>query len=138
MALDDSISASWPPAPWTPAQSRGQLAAIAWLRWRIFVHSFRYRGKKRNAVQLAVIILARIIVWAIIAAFCVGPIAACGIGGYYAVAHRQYLGLLSTLTWAVFGTSLFISIVGTQNAHDGSADTTTAVLPPPRELSWLS
>ena len=33
---------------------------------------------------------------------------------------------------------IFISIVGTQNAHDGSADTTTAVLPPPRELSWLS
>ena len=98
-----------PLPPWTSAQSRAQLAAIAWLRWRIFVHSFRYRGKKRNAVQLAVIILARIIVWAIIAAFCVGPIAACGIGGYYAVAHH-HLGMLGTLTWAVFATSLFISI----------------------------
>jgi ABC-2 type transport system ATP-binding protein len=33
---------------------------------------------------------------------------------------------------------IFISIVGTQNAADGIADSTTAVLPPPRELSWLS
>jgi ABC-2 type transport system ATP-binding protein len=33
---------------------------------------------------------------------------------------------------------IFISIVGTQHTPDGSADSTTAVLPPPRELSWLS
>ena len=33
---------------------------------------------------------------------------------------------------------IFINIVGTQQFHDGSADATTAVLPPPRELSWLS
>jgi ABC-2 type transport system ATP-binding protein len=33
---------------------------------------------------------------------------------------------------------IFISIVGTQHSHDGGADATTAVLPPPRELSWLS
>jgi ABC-2 type transport system ATP-binding protein len=31
---------------------------------------------------------------------------------------------------------IFISIVGTQHAQEG--DATTAVLPPPRELSWLS
>jgi len=33
---------------------------------------------------------------------------------------------------------IFIQIVGTQHSPDGLADTTTAVLPPPRELSWLS
>jgi ABC-2 type transport system ATP-binding protein len=33
---------------------------------------------------------------------------------------------------------IFISIVGTQHAGDGAADSTTAVVPPPRELSWLS
>jgi len=33
---------------------------------------------------------------------------------------------------------IFISIVGTQHAPDGSIDATTAVMPPPRELSWLS
>jgi len=33
---------------------------------------------------------------------------------------------------------IFISIVGTQGAADGVTDATTAVLPPPRELSWLS
>jgi ABC-2 type transport system ATP-binding protein len=34
---------------------------------------------------------------------------------------------------------IFISIVGTQHSHESGADaTTTAMLPPPRELSWLS
>ena len=33
---------------------------------------------------------------------------------------------------------IFISIVGAQNAPGGAADATTAILPPPRELSWLS
>jgi ABC-2 type transport system ATP-binding protein len=33
---------------------------------------------------------------------------------------------------------IFIQIVGTQGSAEGLADTTTAVLPPPRELSWLS
>jgi ABC-2 type transport system ATP-binding protein len=33
---------------------------------------------------------------------------------------------------------IFIQIVGTQGASSGLADATTAVLPPPRELSWLS
>jgi ABC-2 type transport system ATP-binding protein len=32
---------------------------------------------------------------------------------------------------------IFISIVGTQQSPNGLADQTTAVLPPPRELSWL-
>jgi ABC-2 type transport system ATP-binding protein len=33
---------------------------------------------------------------------------------------------------------IFISIVGTQHSQEGAADSTTAVMPPPRELSWLS
>jgi ABC-2 type transport system ATP-binding protein len=33
---------------------------------------------------------------------------------------------------------IFISIVGTQHSKEGAVDSTTAVMPPPRELSWLS
>jgi ABC-2 type transport system permease protein len=95
--------------PWTSAQSRAQLAAVAWLRWRIFVHSFRYTGKKRGAGKWIVIAIARIVVWGILAVFCVGPIVASGAVAYLAVAHH-HLSILNTLTWTVFTVSLFISI----------------------------
>jgi ABC-2 type transport system permease protein len=95
--------------PWTSAQSRAQLAAVAWLRWRIFVHSFRYKGKKRSVAKWIVIVIARILVWGIVAGFCVGPIAACGAVAYFAVANH-HLSMLGTLTWTVFTVSLFISI----------------------------
>ena len=98
-----------PLPPWTSAQSRAQLAAVAWLRWRIFVHSFRYKGKKRTVAKWIVIAIARILVWGIIAVFALGPIVACAATGYYAASHHQ-LSMLSTLTWAVFTVSLFISI----------------------------
>jgi ABC-2 type transport system ATP-binding protein len=45
--------------------------------------------------------------------------------------HRE--GLNGKLTLE----QIFISIVGTQQSPNGVADQTTAVLPPPRELSWL-
>jgi ABC-2 type transport system permease protein len=90
--------------PWTAAQSRDQLAAIAWMRWRIFVHSFRYKGRKRSAGKWIVVILARILVWGVVAGLCVGPIAVCGFAGYY---RPDRVG---ALLWAVFGVYLFISI----------------------------
>jgi ABC-2 type transport system permease protein len=96
-------------SPWTPAQSRDQLAAVAWLRWRIFVNSFRYRNKKRSATGLAMLILLRIVAWCFIACFFIVPIAGCGALGYFAIAHHHY-SLIATLAWTVFTASLFISI----------------------------
>ena len=75
--------------PWTPAQSRAQLAAVAWLRWRIFINSFRYKGKKRTVAKWIVIVIARILVWGIIAVFALGPIVACAATAYYAASHHR-------------------------------------------------
>jgi ABC-2 type transport system permease protein len=97
-----------PPTPtWTAAQTRDQLAAVAWLRWRIFVNNFRSLNKKRSATRLALLILARILIYFFLAFFFVGPVAGSAVLGYYAVAHR-HASLLDDLTWTVFGVSLFI------------------------------
>jgi ABC-2 type transport system permease protein len=90
--------------PWTPAQSRAQLAAVAWLRWRIFINSFRSKGKKRTVGKWIVLIVARIIAWGIIALFCIGPTIACGVVAYYSPNH------LGAVLWTIFSVSLFISI----------------------------
>ena len=90
--------------PWIPGQSRAQLAAVAWLRWRIFVHSFRYKGKKRSVAKWIVLILVRIIAWGILAVLCIGPIAGCGFLAYY---RPDRIG---TVLWGVFSASLFVSI----------------------------
>ena len=97
--LDDSIS-----GPWTSAQSRAQLAAIAWLRWRIFINNFRRSSKKRSVTSLVLMIVLRIVVWAIIACFMVGPIAACGIAAYY---RPDRVGMI---LWTVFSVQFFISL----------------------------
>jgi len=94
---------------WTSAQSRAQLAAVAWLRWRIFVHSFRRSARNRSTASLVLIVLLRIIVWAILSTIFIGPVVACGALGYFAVAHH-HAGLLGTLTWTVFLVGLFIGI----------------------------
>jgi len=96
--------------PWTPAQTRAQLAAVAWLRWRIFVNNFRYAAKRRTRARLVLLILTRILAWTVIAVgFFAGPIVASAAVGYIAVAHHD-LSLIGTLTWTVFSVSLFISI----------------------------
>jgi ABC-2 type transport system permease protein len=95
--------------PWTAAQTRTQLAAVAWLRWRIFINNFRYAAKRRSAAKVVLLIVSRILAWMVIAGLFVGPIVACGAAGYIAVAHHD-LSLIGILTWTIFSISLFVSI----------------------------
>jgi ABC-2 type transport system permease protein len=100
MALD---AASTPPA-WTAAESRAQFAAIAWLRWRLFLNAFRRNHKKRSTASLVFLTLLSIWGWAVIACFMVGPVLGTGFAAYYAPAR------LGTILWSIFTIHLFISI----------------------------
>jgi ABC-2 type transport system permease protein len=93
--------------------ARVQLAAVAWLRWRIFINStFRRRTTgTRQAVGLAFAILVRIMVWPFLALMVIGPIGGSGFFAWMAIAgnHPQRLAPLLaaiTLLW------LFVSVNG--------------------------
>lgn len=93
--------------------ARVQVAAVTWLRWRIFINStFRRRpAGARQAVGLAFAILVRIIVWPFLAMMVIGPIGGSGFFAWMAIAgnHPQRLAPLLaaiTLLW------LFVSING--------------------------
>jgi ABC-2 type transport system permease protein len=94
---------------WTAAQSRSQLAAVAWLRWRIFVNNFRAATKKRSMTSLVVIYVLRIIGWIFFGSFFIIPIALCGYFGYASVADDSPQSITYIL-WAVFTVNCFLSI----------------------------
>ena len=100
MALDAAPA----PTAWTPAQSRAQLSAVAWLRWRLFLNAFRRNNKKRSVTSLIVLMLVRVVGWAVIACFMVGPVVGTGFAAYYAPTR------LGTILWGIFTIHLFISI----------------------------
>jgi ABC-2 type transport system permease protein len=60
---------------WTAAQSRGQFAALANLRWCIFRNGFRRKG---GGGELA----ARAILFPILGIVAIGPIIGAGFGAY--------------------------------------------------------
>jgi ABC-2 type transport system permease protein len=99
----------WSLPPWTSAQSRAQLATIAWLRWRIFVNNFRAANKKRGIGRLVFLIVLRILGWTAISAFFIVPIGACAYFGYASVANN-HPNNLTYLFWTVFSINFFISI----------------------------
>jgi len=73
-----------------------QLLAIAWLRWRIFVNSFRRHSGPRKASGLVFAILLRVLLWPILALWVIGPAIGAGFFAWYAVSdgHPQRLTLL--------------------------------------------
>jgi ABC-2 type transport system permease protein len=77
-----------------------QFRAIAWIRWRLFLNAFRRKGGKGELV-------ARVLLFPFLAAIAMGPIAAAGFGGYYAI-HAQSAVVLSIVTWAVFAGWVFV------------------------------
>ena len=96
-----------------PIPASGQLLAVAWLRWRIFVNGmFRKRPKgTRQVVGLVFAILLRLIVWPMLAMIVVGPVAGSGFLAWMAISqgHPQSLASLLlgiTLLWQ------FVSING--------------------------
>jgi ABC-2 type transport system permease protein len=74
-------------------QARGQYAAMAGLRWRIFINGLR---SKLGAVELGV----RTVMVLIYASFGLGAGALIGVGAYFVAAEGQWL-FLPILFWAV-------------------------------------
>jgi ABC-2 type transport system permease protein len=88
------------PHPWTAAQSRAQLAALAKLRWHIFRNAFRRKG---GGGELA----ARIILFPILGIVAFGPIIGSGYGAYFLVSSGR-IAMLPILTWAIFAVWMLV------------------------------
>jgi ABC-2 type transport system permease protein len=76
------------------AQTREQFAAIAWLRWRITVNSFRRKG---GAGEL----IGRVVLGLIFLGLLVGFVLGAGFAAYFFVT-RSHLAWLAGLLWGIF------------------------------------
>jgi ABC-2 type transport system permease protein len=76
------------------AETRGQLAAIASVRWQVFTHSLR---SKRGALEL----FSRIVIGAVISCGGLGGAILLGVSAWYFVAHGKPEAL-ALLLWPVF------------------------------------
>lgn len=88
----------------TTPRATDHFAAIAQLRWCLFVNAFRGTGK----MSLAAVIILRIIVYSIAAAISIGPIIGSGFAGYFVIARSEPL-LLPTILWILSAIWCFIS-----------------------------
>jgi ABC-2 type transport system permease protein len=96
-----------------PISAWVQLAAVAWLRWRIFVNGFTMRRTKtsRKIVSTIFGILLRLIVWPTFLMFAIGPVALSGFTAWEAIESGRIYRLPAllggiTLMW------LFVSVNG--------------------------
>ena len=83
-----------PPTRWASAQTRAQFAAIAWLRWRIVVNSFRRKGGTGELV-------GRIFLYILFTSLALVFILGAGVGAYY-FASTAHLHGLSWILWGIF------------------------------------
>jgi ABC-2 type transport system permease protein len=90
------------PTRWSPTQTRAQFSAIAWLRWRIFVNSFRRKGGTGE-------LISRIIIFPLFAMIALLPTAGVGAGAFY-FAHTGQLNRLFWLLWITFGLCQLLNI----------------------------
>jgi len=83
-----------PPASWSSAQTRAQFEAIAWLRYRIFINSFRRKGATGELV-------GRILIYLVFGSFLLGLVAGTGFGSYFLVTSG-HLNRISLVLCAIF------------------------------------
>jgi ABC-2 type transport system permease protein len=83
-----------PQPRWSSTQTRSQFAAIAWLRWRILLNSFRRKGAAGE-------LIGRIILALILASFTIFAVGAAGFVAYY-FADRGQLNRIAWILWVVF------------------------------------
>jgi ABC-2 type transport system permease protein len=83
-----------PPTRWSPTQTRAQFAAIAWLRWRILVNSFRRKGASGEMV-------GRILLYIVFTCFLLGILTGTFFITYLA-ASSGHLSRISLVLWGIF------------------------------------
>ena len=104
-----------------PIPARTQVLAVAWLRWRIFVNSFRRTSTGKGKVAgLVLTIVLRMIIWPIFAVWVIGPVVGCGFLAWLAIAHHHPEHLASLLA-AVAVAWQFLSINGLSIAASTSS-----------------
>lgn len=91
-----------PPPRWTQQQTAGQFRAIAWLRWRMLVNGFRRKGGTGELV-------ARILVYPILAALTLVPTVGAGVMAWY-FTHNHELAHVNWLLWIAFVLGQLLSI----------------------------
>ncbi len=79
-----------------------QFAAVAWLRWRLFVNSFRRKGSGGELV-------ARIIVFPVALLFVLGPTVGALTASYFAT-RDNHLEYLTGIFWGIFLVQILVSI----------------------------
>ncbi|HEX9198719.1 MAG TPA: hypothetical protein VF865_04125 [Acidobacteriaceae bacterium] len=121
-----------------PIPARVQLAAIAWLRWRMFANSFaRRQSGPRNTGSLVMAIVLRLILWPIFALWGIGPVVGCGFLAWMAVSSGHPQRLLVLLAGVAVGWQMIalnaISISANMSSFD-PASLLRFPLPFPRYL----
>jgi ABC-2 type transport system permease protein len=79
---------------WTTEQRRAQFGAIAWLRWRILINSFRRKGSKAELIGL-------ILVYPLFGFLILALVVGAGIGAW-AMAANNHMQWISPLLWGIF------------------------------------
>ncbi|SNS39747.1 ABC-2 type transport system permease protein [Granulicella rosea] len=83
-------------------RKRDQFAAIAYLRWRLFVNGFRRKGSNGELV-------ARLFLYPIAALIALMPILGSGFGAYYGIAYNTPHAL-GVVTWGMLVLTIVLSI----------------------------
>jgi ABC-2 type transport system permease protein len=83
-----------PSNQWSATQRRAQFGAIAWLRWRILINSFRRKGSKAELIGI-------IIVYPLFGSLILALVGGAGAGAWAMAAHA-HLHWISPLLWAIF------------------------------------
>lgn len=86
----------------TPISAAQQFQAIAYLRWRLFINSFRRKGGTGE-------LIARILVFPFAFIILAGIITGSG-GAAYAAASHGHLELLAAVFWGIFALQIVVSI----------------------------
>jgi ABC-2 type transport system permease protein len=98
-----------PASSWTARQTQSQFAAIAWLRWRITVNGMRRKGATGELV-------ARILIYPVLAAMAFGPTVLAGVGGFYFASS----GHLDRIAWLLWGTFALCQLLNIQVGQPGT------------------
>ncbi|SEG69431.1 ABC-2 type transport system permease protein [Bryocella elongata] len=112
---------------WTLRQSRAQYTAVAWLRWRVFVNSFRRKGS--TADLIAILVAAPI--------FGLIALAVAGVTGYSAYAFTSDFEL-NRIAWLLWGTFILCQLLNINIGQPGTVfDPTQLIRFPLRARNYI-
>jgi ABC-2 type transport system permease protein len=111
------------PLRWSAIQTRSQFAAIAWLRWRITVNSFRRKGGAGELV-------GRIFIYLISAAVTASIVGGAGMAAYYFAGNGQ----LVRISWLLWGIFILCQLLNIQLGQPGTTFDPTQLIRFPLRL----